>query len=75
MIFGSFVVAFCLLILGWTAEIVGWFVTDPEKVCCEELVRNTIAAPVLTVLQTKNLTIALAVSSIYAVDFSINVGE
>ncbi|CAG8922420.1 unnamed protein product [Penicillium salamii] len=53
MIFGSFVVAFCLLVLGWTAEIVGWFVKDPEK--------------------AKNGTIALAVLSIYAVDFSINV--
>lgn len=32
MIFGSFVVAFCLLVLGWTAEIVGFFQKDPEKV-------------------------------------------
>ncbi|KAJ5538545.1 hypothetical protein N7494_008024 [Penicillium frequentans] len=53
MVFGSFVVAFCLIVLGWTAEIVGLFVTDPDK--------------------AKNVTIALAVSSIYAVDFSINV--
>ncbi|KAI3233995.1 hypothetical protein DTO012A9_2903 [Penicillium roqueforti] len=53
MIFGSFVVAFCLLVLGWTSEIVGLFVKDPEK--------------------AKNGTIALAVVSIYAVDFSINV--
>ncbi|KAJ6178869.1 hypothetical protein N7519_009330 [Penicillium mononematosum] len=53
MIFGSLVVAFCLFVLGWTAEIVGLFVKDPEK--------------------AKNGTIALAVLSIYAVDFSINV--
>ncbi|KAK4865389.1 hypothetical protein LT330_009500 [Penicillium expansum] len=53
MVFGSLVVAFCLLVLGWTAEIVGLFVKDPEK--------------------AKNGTIALAVLSIYAVDFSINV--
>ncbi|KAJ5884912.1 hypothetical protein N7495_009422 [Penicillium taxi] len=53
MIFGSFVVGFCLVVLGWTAEIVSMFVKDPEK--------------------AKNVTIALAVSSIYAVDFSINV--
>lgn len=33
MIFGSIVVAFCLIVLGWTAEIVGMFVKDPEKVC------------------------------------------
>jgi solute carrier family 45 protein 1/2/4 len=32
MIFGSFVVAFCLIVLGWTAEIVAMFVTEPEKV-------------------------------------------
>ncbi|KAJ6009312.1 hypothetical protein N7522_004328 [Penicillium canescens] len=53
MVFGSFVVAFCLFVLGWTAEIVGLFVKDPEK--------------------AKNGTIALAIISIYAVDFSINV--
>ena len=32
MVFGSLVVAFCLLVLGWTKEIVGLFVKDPEKV-------------------------------------------
>ena len=39
MVFGSFVVAFCLIVLGWTAEIVGLFVTDPEKVftLCDKL--------------------------------------
>ncbi|KAJ5624207.1 hypothetical protein N7510_000516 [Penicillium lagena] len=53
MVFGSFVVALCLFVLGWTAEIVALFVSDPEK--------------------ARNYTIALAVLSIYAVDFSINV--
>lgn len=33
MVVGSFVVAFCLIVLGWTTEIVGLFVKDPEKVC------------------------------------------
>lgn len=33
MVFGSFVVALCLIVLGWTAEIVGFFVKEPEKVC------------------------------------------
>lgn len=33
MVFGSLVVALCLIVLGWTAEIVGMFVKDPEKVC------------------------------------------
>lgn len=32
MVIGSFVVALCLLLLGWTTEIVGLFVSDPEKV-------------------------------------------
>lgn len=32
MVFGSFVVAFCLIVLGWTAEIVAVFVKEPEKV-------------------------------------------
>ncbi|PYH68978.1 putative sucrose transporter [Aspergillus vadensis CBS 113365] len=53
MIVGSFVVATCLLVLGWTTEIVNTFVKDAEK--------------------ARNVTIALAVLSIYAVDFAINV--
>lgn len=32
MIGGSLIVAVCLLILGWTAEIVGLFVTELETV-------------------------------------------
>ena len=32
MIGGAVVVGFCLLLLGWTAEMVALFVTDPEKV-------------------------------------------
>lgn len=32
MIVGSFVVATCLLVLGWTTEIVNTFVKDAEKV-------------------------------------------
>ncbi|KAE8349953.1 MFS/sugar transport protein-domain-containing protein [Aspergillus coremiiformis] len=53
MIVGSLVVAMCLFVLGWTAEIVGLFVKDAEK--------------------TNRVVIALAVLSIYAVDFSINI--
>jgi len=37
MIVGSFIVAACLLLLGWTSEIVNAFVKDPEKVCLAEL--------------------------------------
>ncbi|KAJ5692559.1 hypothetical protein N7462_001982 [Penicillium macrosclerotiorum] len=65
MVFGSFVVAFCLLVLGWTTEIVAMFVKEPEKV-------SRLRVGALEGV-AKNVTIALAVSSIYAVDFSINV--
>lgn len=32
MIGGSIVVAMCLLLLGWTTEVVSYFVHDPETV-------------------------------------------
>lgn len=37
MVVGSFVVAFCLIVLGWTTEIVGLFVKDPEKVLFSDI--------------------------------------
>ncbi|KAL9125572.1 MAG: hypothetical protein Q9217_005237 [Psora testacea] len=52
MLGGALVVAMCLLILGWTSDIVGLFTLDRDM--------------------TKSCTIALAVLSIYAVDFAIN---
>ena len=55
MIIGSFIVAACLLVLGWTKEIVEIFVPEGEV--------------------AKTCMISLAVSAIYAVDFSINAGE
>ncbi len=55
MIIGSLVVATCLLILGWTKEIVGIFIGDPDIV--------------------KTCSIAVAVLSIYALDFAVNAGE
>ena len=33
MIGGSILVVMCLLVLGWTKEVVGFFVSDPAKVC------------------------------------------
>lgn len=33
MVVGSAIVALCLLVLGWTTEIVSLFVKDAEKVC------------------------------------------
>ncbi|SLM40064.1 Major facilitator superfamily domain, general substrate transporter [Lasallia pustulata] len=52
MIGGSIIVAACLLVLGWTADIVGLFTSKPDT--------------------ARSCTIALAVLSIYAVDFAIN---
>lgn len=34
MIVGSLVVALCLLLLGWTSEIVNLIVKDADKVIC-----------------------------------------
>ncbi|KAF2841590.1 sucrose transport protein SUC2 [Patellaria atrata CBS 101060] len=52
MVIGTVIVSACLLILGWTKEIVGHFVTEEEA--------------------KREITIALAVLSIYGVDFAIN---
>ncbi|EAW09442.1 putative sucrose transporter [Aspergillus clavatus NRRL 1] len=53
MIGGSVLVALCLIVLGWTTEIVSLFVKDAER--------------------AKSVTVAVAVLSIYAVDFAINI--
>jgi len=55
MVMGSLAVALCLVILGWTKEIVGIFIRDPNMV--------------------KTCSIAVAVLSIYALNFAINAGE
>src|SRR5277367_3224495 len=55
MMIGSLIVAVCLIILGWTKEIVGIFIGDPDMV--------------------KTCSIAVAVLSIYVLDFAINAGE
>jgi solute carrier family 45 protein 1/2/4 len=55
MIIGSLIVAGCLLLLGWTKEIVGMFIGDPDMV--------------------KTCSIAVAVLSIYALDFAVNAGK
>lgn len=72
MIGGSVIVGACLVILGWTAEIVSLFVTE------EHLVSQTNYSaerwPADGTRQKRSCTIALAVLSIYAVDFAINAG-
>lgn len=52
MMGGAIIVSICLLMLGWTPELVGMFVSEPAT--------------------AKSWKIALAVLSIYAVDFAIN---
>lgn len=52
MVGGALIVALCLIVLGWTSELVRCFVTDDGL--------------------AKSCTIAVAVLSIYAVDFAIN---
>lgn len=45
MIGGALIVAFCLVVLGWTAEIVGCFVTEPKLVrdhLCDMMIDETI---------------------------------
>ena len=52
MVGGALIVAACLIVLGWTSELVGMLISAPDS--------------------KKTYTIALAVLSIYAVDFAIN---
>ena len=72
MIGGTIIVGFGLLILGWTGEIVGIFVEDTDLVGRQLLCRGCTGTDCL---QKRKCTIALAVASIYAVDFAINAGE
>jgi solute carrier family 45, member 1/2/4 len=73
MLGGALIVAFCLLLLGWASEVVGWFVHDIESV------RHTLGKQTrrqdLTVGQKRTYTIAVAVLAIYGVDFAISAGE
>ena len=55
MVVGSFVVGACLIVLGWTKEIVAYFVEEGDF--------------------RKECTVALAVVSIYGIDFAINAGQ
>ena len=71
MVGGAIIVGLCLLVLGWTKEIVGLFITDGSTVCSGEA---AVFVAYVDPLQKKNATIALAVLSIYAVDFAINAG-
>ena len=72
MIGGSLIVGMGLLVLGWTSEIVSIFIKHPDTVSHKVLVsfeqdHDTLQKPAWT--------IALAVLSIYIVDFAINAGK
>lgn len=72
MIGGALIVAICLLVLGWTGEIVRMFVTEPETV--GHWIHLIWEFSAYVGLQAKSCTIALAVLTIYVVDFAINAG-
>ena len=72
MIGGALIVAVCLLVLGWTGEIVRVFVTEPATV--GHWIQSISRVPAYVGLQAKSCTIALAVLTIYVVDFAINAG-
>ena len=46
MVGGSILVGICLMMLGWTAEIVGLFVSGEETVCVPV---SAVTAPPLTI--------------------------
>ena len=72
MIGGALMVAVCLLVLGWTGEIVRIFVREPEMV--GDCIHLVLDVPAYKGVQAKSCTIALAVLTIYVVDFAINAG-
>ena len=71
MIGGSLIVGLCLIVLGWTSEIVGIFVQEASLVSSGDHLKTGSD----DTLQKRSCTIALAVLSIYAVDFAINAGK
>ena len=75
MIGGSILVGLCLIVLGWTKEIVGLFVSDDDDTVGDANWKCDAVQQLLIVEQKQSCTIALAVLSIYAVDFAINAGR
>ena len=73
MLGGSTAVAVLFIILAWAAEIVDLFVSKPSTV---GLVQGSLEHLFLTHArkQRDHIAIALAVLTIYALDFSINIG-
>lgn len=74
MVGGAAIVSACLLLLGWTGEVVGLFTKEPETVRYRSHLgtRRTVAD---NRRQKREATIVIAVLCIYVVDFAINAGE
>lgn len=73
MIVGAIIVSMGLFILGWTTEIVSFFIAESELVRAYFTRKTDCMIDV--VHQRRVLTITLAVLSIYLVDFAINASE
>ena len=71
MVGGTVIVSICLLILGWTKEIVAAFIEEGELVG-QSKAPDCNMRIVFDILQRREATIFLAVLSIYALDFAIN---
>lgn len=72
MVIGSIVVAIALLILGWTGEVVKFFLGDGEFVSCHLLSYGIIV--ILTRIKANTVTILIAILALALVDFAVNAG-
>lgn len=76
MMAGTLAVVLCYLVLGWTQEIVGVFVSDAEMVRCGQCQggqRLSVIRNGLISVQQREGAILLAVGNIYVLDFMINI--
>lgn len=72
MIGGAMIVSMGLFVLGWTTEIVGFFIPESELVSAHSPCSTYLSNPPC---KRRILTITLAVLSIYLVDFAINASK
>jgi solute carrier family 45, member 1/2/4 len=73
MIAGTIVVCLCMLLLGWTAEVVSFFAGTPAAPPAAQPAKNPKnPQPTAVDANLRTLTVFIAVLSIYGVDFAIN---
>lgn len=72
MVIGSIVVAIALLILGWTGEIVKFFLGDGEFVSYHLLGHGITI--ILMETKANTVTILIAIMALALVDFAVNAG-